>query len=69
MSIYEKSQSAAIAEFRTITEAISMCGVASPTFMCRKCRIPKTITGRKRVSQAFPRDGYICADCAGGKAQ
>lgn len=64
MSIYHESQPAAQDEFRKTTAASNMIGVTRATFKCRKCRKAKFMQGRKAVNKGFPRDGYVCADCA-----
>ena len=63
MSIYENSQPAAQNEFRMATAGSNMNGVTYATFICKRCRQPKFMLGRKAVTKGFPRDGYVCADC------
>lgn len=64
MSIYAIGEPVANNEFRVITAKANMIGVTRATFMCRKCRQPKFMQGRKKVNPKYPKDGYICSDCA-----
>lgn len=51
--------------FRERTEKHrSCCGVMSPTFICKACKRPRTVVGRKERVPGYRKLGYICAECA-----
>jgi len=53
-----------IEEYRQATAKLKMIGVSFHVFRCRRCGGSKPIKGRKKLAG---REGFICADCAGGK--
>ena len=66
MSIYHYDQPAAIQAFRENTgKQATMAGVTVGRFTCKRCGKSKPLRGRKRLT-SNRKDGYCCADCAGG---
>ena len=52
----------ATAKFRERTFKDRSPGISFATFRCKKCLVPKSVTGRKRVS-SNTKDGWMCAHC------
>lgn len=46
----------------------TMPGSSVPTFKCKQCRKSRFIKGRKMLIPNYARGGYICHECAQGKA-
>ena len=55
---------ASIAAYREVTASHkTMAGVTSHTFLCKKCKQYKSVTGRSRIDKHNLKAGYICRYC------
>lgn len=52
----------ATAKFRERTHKDRNPGISFASFRCKKCLVPKSVTGRKRVSVNV-KDGWMCSHC------
>lgn len=52
----------ATAKFRERTFKDRSPGISFASFRCKKCNVPKSVQGRKRVSGNI-KDGWMCAHC------
>lgn len=52
----------ATAKFRENTHKDRNPGISFASFKCRRCLTPKSVNGRKRVSND-PKDGWMCSHC------
>lgn len=65
MSIFERTESIAINQYRDQTESHKkMLGVMMPTFVCQRCKQRKGTAGRRAVVKGSSKFGYLCGECA-----